>query len=290
MSLPSISALIALEALDRLGTVEAAAGEMNLTRSAVSHKLRQLSKLLGFPVTRPDGRGVKLTTEAADYLATVRPALDVIRSASPHRARPTGGKLRVNCAPGFAASWISRNLSGFLVRNEAVDLHFASPTGYGDLGRFQDDIYITFAKPDELPKAAELLLDVEFFPVCSPVLHSRHEGFRRAGEIGKAVLLHLETERDWRLWLESANRDPSTAGTGVTFQEFPIMYAATLAGQGISLGDSVTSSSALASGQLVQPFSHTIKAERSYYLVPGKSGYSPAAEAFRMWLTHSFRN
>ena len=61
MALPSTSALRALDAVARLGSVTRAAAELNITRSAVSHQLRFLEQELGFAVVERDGRGVALT-------------------------------------------------------------------------------------------------------------------------------------------------------------------------------------------------------------------------------------
>ncbi len=62
--LPSIPALRALEALDRLGSATAAADELNLSQSAVSRQLQALEEQLGVPVLVRRGRRLHLTPEA----------------------------------------------------------------------------------------------------------------------------------------------------------------------------------------------------------------------------------
>jgi len=49
--LPSTTALRALDAIARLGSVAAAAAELNLTRGAVSHQIRTLEQCVGFALT-----------------------------------------------------------------------------------------------------------------------------------------------------------------------------------------------------------------------------------------------
>lgn len=61
MHFPSMTALRALDAVARLGSVSAAAQELNLTRSAVSHRLATLEERLGFALTERTGRGIRLT-------------------------------------------------------------------------------------------------------------------------------------------------------------------------------------------------------------------------------------
>ena len=50
--LPSMPALLAPEALDRLGTASAAAGELNLTQGAISRQVQALEGQLGLTLAR----------------------------------------------------------------------------------------------------------------------------------------------------------------------------------------------------------------------------------------------
>ena len=58
MRYPSITALRALDAVARLGSVTAAAQQLSLTRSAISHQIISLEQSLGFALTERVGRGI----------------------------------------------------------------------------------------------------------------------------------------------------------------------------------------------------------------------------------------
>ena len=62
--LPSISSLLALEAVDRLGSATAAAEELALTHSAVSRQLKALQDQIGVTLLRREGKGLALTPAA----------------------------------------------------------------------------------------------------------------------------------------------------------------------------------------------------------------------------------
>ena len=112
MSLPPLQSITALETLDRLGSVKATASALNLTQSAVSHKLKTLQVTLGFPVMVANGRGVILTSQARQYVRSIRPALAALQDA--HQTISTAsGPLTISCAPGFAAYWLAPRLSEF---------------------------------------------------------------------------------------------------------------------------------------------------------------------------------
>ncbi len=64
-----------------------------------------------------------------------------------------------------------------------------------------------------------------------------------------------------------------------------LVQSATLAGQGIMMGDNVTCAAQLAAGQLVCPFSTTINAPGSYYLVVDRRPRrNPAVQVFSDWI------
>src|SRR3546814_6468946 len=80
MDLPSMNALRAFEAAARLGSVSRAAGELNLTRSAISHQLRFLERELRTKLVKRDGRGIALTPAGRRYARQVQRAFTLLRS------------------------------------------------------------------------------------------------------------------------------------------------------------------------------------------------------------------
>lgn len=63
----------ALIALDRYQTVSEAALRLRLTQSAVTKRIQSLSQILKIKLIEPDGRRVKLTPQAFDFLNKARP-------------------------------------------------------------------------------------------------------------------------------------------------------------------------------------------------------------------------
>jgi len=62
--LPSMPSLLALEAVDRLGSASAAAAELNLTQGAVSRQLQVLEGQLGVALFQRDKHRLRLTQGA----------------------------------------------------------------------------------------------------------------------------------------------------------------------------------------------------------------------------------
>src|ERR1700737_3171723 len=70
------------EAAARAASFNAAAHELNLTPSAVSHQIRLLEEMLGVRLFDRVGRGVTLTPEGAEYARSVRQSLRRLRLAT----------------------------------------------------------------------------------------------------------------------------------------------------------------------------------------------------------------
>ena len=64
-----------------------------------------------------------------------------------------------------------------------------------------------------------------------------------------------------------------------------LVFSSAIAGQGIAMGDELTSRKALDEGRLVRPFDIAIKSPRSYFLVSERAKADhPVVAAFSGWL------
>jgi LysR family glycine cleavage system transcriptional activator len=70
------------EAAARATSFQAAASELNLTPSAVSHQIRLLEEVLGVRLFDRVGRGVTLTPDGAEFARSVRPSIRRLRLAT----------------------------------------------------------------------------------------------------------------------------------------------------------------------------------------------------------------
>ncbi|MEI2686228.1 MAG: LysR family transcriptional regulator [Cypionkella sp.] len=113
--LPSIPSLLALEAVDRLGSASAAAEDLNLTQGAISRQLQVLEGQLGVQLIIRDRHRLRLTQAAQDYTARgPRRALLSLASASLKlRANPLGGSLNLAILPAFGMHWLAPRLARF---------------------------------------------------------------------------------------------------------------------------------------------------------------------------------
>lgn len=284
--IPSTQALRALECFARHGTVWAAANELNLTRSAISHQLRLLERDLGFLLFNRVGRRIELTPRGRAYAEDVRGALSAIAgSAARNAGRSLSGTLTISCTPGFAAFWLAPRIGSFRAVCPEVELHIVTPSRLDDVSNSDVDIFIAFGNGAMEGVEVELLQQVEFAPLIAPALANRLDGIETAADVLRADLLHLGDSSDWRQWLHAAGLPEGSAEKGPIFSDMNLVYAATIAGQGVSLGDVLIGNAALEAGQLIRVGDVRITSPDAYYLctLPHKSNLAPAL-AFRRWI------
>lgn len=284
---PSTQALRALESFDRHGTVWQAADELSLTRSAVSHQLRLLERELGFPLLNRVGTRVELTEKGRKYADDVRRALSMIASsASQNAAEGVSGTLTISSPAGFASSWLCPKVTGFLAQHPDVSLSIVTPRRLDDTGNPNADLFVIFGHDEgRADMTLELLQQVSFTPLCSPAYLNRFDGFPTPKSLLGATLLHLAEEDDWQQWFRRAGLPQSHAHSGIKFSDMNLVYAATYASQGISMGDEFICGDAMEKGQLVSPFDLTVQSTKAYYLaIPREKESHPAVAAFHAWL------
>jgi DNA-binding transcriptional LysR family regulator len=121
--LDGIDALVALETF---GTVSEAASRLRLTQSAVSKRLQTLQTQVGFRLLEPEGRRLRLTPRAVDFLDRARPLVaelrGLLKSAGP---RSAAGSLSLALSDSIASSFGPRVVRRALreLADVTVELH-----------------------------------------------------------------------------------------------------------------------------------------------------------------------
>ena len=283
---PSTQALRALVSFSRCGSVAEAAQELHLTRSAISHQLRLLERDLGFELFKRVGTRIELTVRGRSYAKDIAQALSLISgSASRNAGHLLTGQLTVSCTPGFAASWLSIRVANFRVMYPDINLSVVVPKTLDDVSNPDVDVFVAFGDGNMKDVDIELLQEVEFTPLVSPVLLNRLGGLARPEDVFRGNLLHLVDRNDWRAWLSLAGLPRESVDAGIVFADMNLVFAAAVNAQGIALGDEFICHKAMESGKLIRPFDLAIKSEKSYYLVtPLAKAELASVIAFRQWI------
>jgi LysR family glycine cleavage system transcriptional activator len=281
----SISALRAFEAAARHMNFTAAAAELNVTQSAVSHAIRDVESRLSVSLFRRNGRVLELTEAGRRYAPYVREALarlkegDLAVTDPERRARV----LTVSVSPSFAAKWLAPRIGEFAARHPDLDLRISASAQHVDFS--DDDIDLAIRHGDGAwPALAAIRLCTErWLPACSPTL--RRERVAPA-QIAELPLIHHRDSSAWRLWFERAGIDPPAAiDRGLTFNEMSLAIDAAVSGRGVALARSALAARDLIAGRLVCLADRLRPAEIGYWIVwPKERPRSRKIARFVDWL------
>lgn len=142
-SLPSLSALRALDATARHGGFSGAGRALNVTHAAVAQQVRQLEKDLGQPLVIRQGRSISLTDAGArlalalnDGFSTIAAGVDDLTAANARRG------LRINTTVFIADALIMPRLAGFWAKHPGLEVALVPTAEAPDILREGYDLAI----------------------------------------------------------------------------------------------------------------------------------------------------
>ncbi len=282
--LPSISSLLALEAVDRLGSASAAAEELSLTQSAISRQLKSMEDQLGLPLIERNQMRLYLTPAAKDYVQTARVALrDLAQAALKLKANPAGGSLNLSILPAFGMHWLAPRLQDFAKRHPEVTVNLGTRLRPFDFATEPFDAAIHFGRRDWSGVHYLPIMREEVLPVCAPSL--RPHSASSLSEIRSAPLLHLDTRPDaWEQWFAAQGQTVSGL-RGMLFDQFSTMIQATVHGLGIALAPSYLVADELRDGRLILAWNGPSISLGEYFLVwPSRRAQPEPLRSFQSWL------
>ncbi|OYU39993.1 MAG: LysR family transcriptional regulator [Pseudorhodobacter sp. PARRP1] len=283
--LPSMPSLLALEAVDRLGSASAAAAELHLTQGAISRQLQVLEGQLGLSLIIRDKQRLRLTPAAQDYCREIRRALQALSQASlTLRANPNGGTLNLAILPAFGMHWLAPRLAGFAAQHPEVTVNLSTRLQPFDFATSHFDAAIHYGRQDWPGVAYLPLMAEELLAVAAPGLLKTP--IASANDILSYPLLQLESRTgDWGRWL--AHHDlPGQRPPAMLFDQFATMTQGAIHGLGIALLPLYLITRELAENRLTAAFGPAIPSLGSYYLVwPKDAAPRAPLTAFRTWIT-----
>lgn len=285
--LPSIPALLAIEAVDRLGTASAAAAELNLTQGAISRQIQALEDQLGLTLVTRDKNRLVLTPAARDFVAEARRALTTLSQASlTLRANPGGGSLRLAILPAFGMHWLAPRLAHFARAHPEVTVNLSTRLRPFDFAEQGFDAAIHYGRQDWPGVSYLKLCDEQILPVAAARLLPGP--LKAPQDILALPLLQLESRTgDWSRWLTHHGL-PAQRPPAMLFDQFATMSQAAIHGMGAALLPLFLIEDDLAQGRLRPAFGPAIPAAGSYYLVwPATRPPRAPLLRFRDWLARN---
>ncbi len=262
--IPSPAALRTFEAAARLGSFKAAAAELSVTPTAVSHQIRTLEEHLGIPLFIRRTRAVALTESGRRLSEAVHDALQRITLALEDVAA-TETVLTVSTTPAFAALWLVPRLKRFEERHPQFRLQLVTTTLPTDLERDRlVDVAIRYGTGPYPDLRALPLADERFGAYATPDYLERLERWEDAELIETAWQQSGFDDVSWDAWLAAAALPRPTRPTSRRFEQEHYVVQAGLASQGVALASSLLVGDLVARGWLESYRPDTRLAGRRY--------------------------
>lgn len=286
--LPPTATLRAFEVATRHTTFTAAAAELCITQSAVSHQLKNLEEIWGLPLFQR-GKTLSLTPAGAALAPLVREFFSKLETTLADLREQKGRvRLRVNTTYSFALKWLLPRLPGLarlhpeiLVTLESTDqaINFASTDA---------DVAIRFGHGNYPALHTEFMFREQLFPVASPALLQRFGTPDEPAELLRYPLLTrdgADLVPKWDAWFKQVGVNTDVLHENVRFADTNMTIEAALLGQGIALARSGHVEKEIADGSLVRLFDVPFPSPAAYYFVcPQGIETQPHIVTFRSWL------
>ncbi|MBP7337109.1 LysR family transcriptional regulator [Niveispirillum sp.] len=194
--------LAIIREVDRQGSLTAAAAQLHLTQSALSHSIRKLEDQIGVAVWHREGRSLR-PTQAGEWLLAVAnrllPQLTHAEERLRQFAKGERGNLRIGmeCHPCY--QWLLKIVAPYLDAWPKVDVDVRQKVQFGGIGAlfgYDIDMLVT---PDPLFKPGlrfEPVFDYEQVLVVGPGHRLRDAEFVEARQVAEETLITYPVPTD----------------------------------------------------------------------------------------------
>lgn len=290
--LPSLTALVALEAAIRHRSFTLAANELGVTQAAVSRMIALLEDDFGRPLFTRGHRSIEPTpaclilgASLADSLSNIADSVDAIRASS-------NDVVTIGATIAFSSFWLLPRIADFRLLHPGIQIRVVSQDAKFDLGQGGVDIALRYGIPPFNDGMVLASCGDRIYPVCSP-------SYAKSGKVagfpdGDCELIESDVpSRSWYRWADwfaRVGRKPDRLRATLRFSHYTETISATKAGQGVALGWDTLVGSLIADGILVRVGDIELEAEgRHNILVPGNTRRTAAADLTAAWLTQALQ-
>lgn len=281
-----LSALRAFEAAARLGSFKAAADELAVTPTAVSHQIRALEAQTGLALFDRRIRKVLLTDAGAQLYPVLRDGFDAFEATL---ARLTRQHLRrqvtISATNAFTVKWLVPRMADFRRRHPGIDLQLLASDDVVDLRSTTVDIAIRYGSGPYPGLASEPLFTDRFAPVANPRL-----GVASPEDLARVPLIRFDWKRrhphnpTWAAWFKAARRKQPRSAGHLRFSDEGHAIQAAVAGHGVALVSLALVADELKAGHLVQPFGPAMDGHTYHVATYADRPASAPVQAVVRWL------
>jgi LysR family glycine cleavage system transcriptional activator len=285
-----VSQLRVFEAAGRRNSLQAAAAELHLTPSAVSHAIRKMEQTLGVVLFERNGRNLSLSAEGEALMRHVGPAFGELRRGIELVSTRGPQLLRLHSAPSFATQWLAPRLARFLADCPDVEVRLAAGTDYAQFSTDDEfDADIIYGLPRHAGLSILSLGEETVTPLCAPQIA---KSIKRPADLLELTLIQSDNKQiRWPAWF-ALNGLAAPPPRGFRFDRSFLAIAVAANGLGVALESTLLAEQELASGRLVAPLasrSESIRYVGHHLVFPKAPHQRRTLRLFIEWMTRELK-
>lgn len=289
MRLPSLKFLKTFQIAAARLSFKAAAEELFITPSAVSHQIKTLEEQLGVALFERGAHSLTLTEGGRHYLQHLESMFARLEAVTEQlQGRFARGVVRLHITPFFATEMLLPKLQSLLEAQPDTDIHINTVQALESHPADADVSIVVNAAPED-GLACHKLFSQSFVPACSPLLLQRIP-IDTLADLNRHTLIVHDARRDgWERWAESVGVELRPRKV-IRFDTMSAAAQAAEHGVGVALVSSRLGNERFAQGSLVKLFDTELATGESYFLLLRPEDASrPDIRTLTQWILDEFR-
>jgi LysR family glycine cleavage system transcriptional activator len=291
MHLPSLKFLKTFQVAAKLQSFKAAAKELFVTPSAVSHQIKALEEQLGVALFERGVRTLTLTDAGAHYLEHINDIIAKLESVTEQlQVRYGRSIIRLNVPPFFGNELLLPRLASFSQVREKTDIRIETTFSAPRTHPPEADLSVVVGTGPWEGLTAHELFAQSFIAACSPDFLVENPIDTYDDLNGKTLLQHEERRDAWERWALGLGISPIKPNRLIRLDNMSAVVLAAEQGIGIALVPSRLSADRFAAGSLVKLFEAELTTNESYVLLHRSEDYAREdLQEFTQWILSEFR-
>jgi len=278
-----MNGLRALEAVGRLGSLQAAADELGVSVGAISQQVIKTEGQLGHAMFERTGKGLVATEIGRPILARLTDGIQKLSEAVALAQRRDNNCLTISVAPVFASRWLVRRFDNFAREHPEIVLRIDATMRLIDPAISDIDLGIRVGDGHWTDVQSELILEQRVFPVCAPELAKGLD--KPADVLALPAVIDSQAMFQWDVWLRAVGLEGRRINERHVFNDASLCLDAVMAGQGVMLAWQTLTADVIAEGRLAAPFGIRAKTGYGHYFITAKGAReSRKVQIFKAWL------
>lgn len=263
-----------------------AAEEISVTPAAITHQVKALEEFLGIKLFRRRNRTLELTKTGQEIYPVLHEAFVSVSTALRNATWEKSSRVTLSLLPSFAQKWLAPKLIRFRAQHPEITIQITTSMAPVDFATEPVDAAIRVGQGRWPNLKSQLLIEDEFFPVCSPQLLDDVPDPTDPQILARYPLLTtVRRPDDWRIWLEAAGVTNVNPRRQFVHENSALALEMAVYGLGFAITRQVFAMHDIEKGRLVAPFSTKVKSGMGYYfVVPEAFANRPEIRAVRDWL------